>query len=74
MAEAFAADDVGDRLAPQAPPHHLAEQPRRRSRDLGAGIGDQSSTIDTRRLRKQYFSVQARVFDTGRRKPIRGRF
>ncbi len=32
--EAVAADDVGDRLAPQPPPHHLAEQPRRSRRQL----------------------------------------
>ena len=48
VAEALAAEDVGDRLAPQPPPHHLPEAPRRRRRHLRARVGDQRARGRTR--------------------------
>ncbi len=71
-AEPFAADDVGERLAPQPPPHHLAEPPRRVGGHLDLGIGREPRPVPSRRLAEQQLSVEARVFDSGGAQSVGG--
>ena len=61
-AEAPAAEDVGDRLAPQPPPHHLAEAPAPAGgRDAAPGVGGERRPVPSGRLGQQQLGVEARA-------------
>ena len=72
--EAAAADDVGDRLAPQPPPHHLPEQPRRGRLQRGVAVGDQRRPVPARRRRQHHFGVEPGVLDSHRRQASAAEF
>src|SRR5690606_21260241 len=66
----FAAEDLRHRLAPQPPPHQLAEAPSGGGRQLAIRLGDQPRPPHPHRLGEQQFRVQARLLHPRRPQPV----